>query len=285
MSYLTSTTSVSSTLSVSVRDMYCLGDYYAYGSPIIEESHGKTYATQYYSGDHADEYTIMEMKDNIPNGPAQLFKNGLLVMAWHMKNGIRDGLLTIYHNGKVEKQTNWKYLNVESKETRWIVNGYEKQMLVIESNDTKVPIYRGEFDSKTWKREGYGLEYDRKTGKIVRSGKFENDTLVTIHQIFTLEGDILEMIEFDQTADNKTHVSKRVPIYAGGCTFDPDKCRYYRHNKGQIISKQSGVSTFESEWDCGNEKVENRRPLHDAWFTDREGEQSIRKSNRRDPSK
>ena len=285
MSYLGDIVTAPSTLFESVRDVYCLGDYYAYGDPIIEESYGRTYATQYYSGDHSEEYTIMEMKNNVPNGPAQLFKNGLLVMAWHMKNGVRDGLLTIYHNGKVEKQTNWRYMNVNSREIRWIMNEKEKQFLVIESNDTGLPIYRGDFDSQTWRRQGYGLEYDRKTGNVVRSGQFENDVLVIIHQIFALKGDQLEMVEFNQTVDNKKQITKRVPIYAGGCIFDPDRCRYYRHSEGQIINEQTGVATFESEWDHGTEIIEKKKPLYNAWLTNCEGEQSIRKSNRRDPSK
>ena len=118
-----------------------------------------------YQGDHEGEYAIFQMKGNKEHGPAQLFEYNMLKMAWEMENGKQVGELRLYEYGKVHKYTRWE--NIREDEVRWVVNGENGLYLEIEDVKNGKVIYRGEYNSTTFEREGYGMEYDNQTGRIL----------------------------------------------------------------------------------------------------------------------
>ena len=78
---------------------------------------GKQYSIQQYQGEHEGEYTVMEVDERgVENGQAQLFDKGILQLSWMMKNGKREGELTVYKKGVVDRVIRWDDLYEVDKE-------------------------------------------------------------------------------------------------------------------------------------------------------------------------
>ena len=96
-------------LRYSEASKYDLSGYFSLGNKSVITYNDKRYAIQMYQDIHEDEFTVMEVDENeIENGMAQLFKNGVIQLSWRMVKGKRDGKLTIYKNGVVDRMTTWE---------------------------------------------------------------------------------------------------------------------------------------------------------------------------------
>ena len=215
-----------------------------------------------YQGDHCDEYLVREVK----SGRCSLFYKGIVQMNWKEVNGVKVGGFTMYENGKALRSEDWKGL--AGKEHRCIENCKHGLELVVEGNGV---VYRGGFDDvESMKREGSGMEFDEKSGRVLRCGVWKNDELFQIEKECESE-DV--MIEY-AIEEGKENVSllNRHPVYEGGYAFDEEKREVLRHGYGCEI--EGGVAVREGMWERGElkESVE----LFDGWYVKREGNEVLR---------
>ena len=124
-------------------------------------------------------------------------------------------------------------------------------------NATEQYLYRGEFDNEM-NRHGYGMEYDRDTGKEKIMGYWEKDKLVRIIREFN--ADKKEMIEYRENSN--LDLLHRVPVYIGGYCFLNGSC--LRNGKGYLIDEESGVAIREGNWLNGKEQLGT--DLYDGWY-------------------
>ena len=212
-----------------------------------------------YQGEHCDEYLVREVK----SGRCSLFYKGIVQMNWKEVNGVRTGGFTMYENGKALRSEDWNGLG--KKERRCIENCKDGLELVVEENGV---VYRGGFDAvESMKREGRGMEYDEKSGRVLRCGVWKNDELFQIEKECESEE---VMIEYE-TEEGKENVSllKRHPVYEGGYVFDEEKREVLRNGEGCEIDFNTGIAVIEGKWERGalKESVE----LFDGWYVKREG--------------
>ena len=232
----------------------------------------------------------MQFIHGVANGTAQLFERGIIKLSWIMKNGVRDGALTVYNNGVVDYVTSWDSLESKSGKNkaayiRKVVNtDCGKRQLVITTADSEVIVYKGAFNQETLMREGWGFAYDEKEGFEKHYGYFQYDNLVHIKQEFiedpTRNDGKRRMIEYgghedDQNADE---ILNRYPIYSGGYIFDDDRQVFVRHGDGYVINELSGICDRLSEWVKGEEVEERNRLLYGGWFDEGDSCSSIRVS-------
>ena len=210
-----------------------------------------------YQGEHYDEYLVREVR----SGRCSLFYKGILKLSWKEVNGVRVGGFTVYEKGKALRSEDWKGLaGKEHRSIEKCKNGLE---LVIEGNGV---VYRGGFDDvESMKREGRGMEFDEKSGRVLRCGVWKNDELFQIEKECEDEE---VMIEY-AIEEGKENVSvlNRHPVYEGGYVFDEEKREVLRHGEGCEI--EGGVGVKEGVWERGElkESVE----LFDGWYKKREG--------------
>ena len=127
-----------------------------------------------YQGEHCDEYLVREVK----SGRCSLFYKGILKLSWKEVNGVRTGGFTLYEKGKALRSEDWNGLG--GKEHRCIENCKNGLELVVEGNGV---VYRGGFDDvESMKREGRGMEFDEKSGRVLRCGVWKNDELFQIEK-------------------------------------------------------------------------------------------------------
>ena len=212
-----------------------------------------------YQGEHCDEYLVREVK----SGRCSLFYKGIVQMNWKEVNGVRTGGFTLYEKGKALRSEDWKGL--AGKEHRCIENCKHGLELVVEGNGV---VYRGGFDDvESMKREGRGMEFDEKSGRVLRCGVWKNDELFQIEKECESE-DV--MIEY-AIEEGKENVSllNRHPVYEGGYAFDEEKREVLRHGEGCEIDINTGTAIREGVWDRGvlKENVE----LFDGWYVKKEG--------------
>ncbi|KAM7456558.1 hypothetical protein BLSTO_02681 [Blastocystis sp. subtype 1] len=210
-----------------------------------------------YQGEHCDEYLVREVE----SGRCSLFYKGILKLSWKEVNGVRTGGFTVYEKGKALRSEDWKGLS--GKEHRYIENCKNGLELVVEGNGV---VYRGSFDDvESMKREGRGMEYDEKSGRVLRCGVWKDDELFQIEKECESEE---VMIEY-ATEEGKENVSllNRCPVYEGGYVSDEEKRVLLRHGYGCEIG--GGVAVREGMWERGElkESVE----LFDGWYKKREG--------------
>lgn len=117
-------------------------------------------------------------------------------------------------------------------------------------------IYRGEFDEEM-NRNGYGMEYDRESGKEKMEGYWESDKLIRIVREFVADN---TMIEY--TGSENVEICKRIPVYIGG--YCVENGSYKRHGLGYLIDENSGTATRESQWENGREL--GGTDLHEGWY-------------------
>ena len=211
-----------------------------------------------YQGEHCDEYLVREVE----SGRCSLFYKGIIQLSWKENSGVRVGGFTMYEKGKALRSEDWKGMNeTEHRSIENCKNGLE---LVIEGNGV---VYRGGFDDvESKKREGRGMEFDEKSGRVLRCGVWKNDELFHIN----LECEDEEvMIEYE-TEEEKENVSvlNRHPVYEGGYVFDEEKREVLRNGEGCEIDVNTGIAVREGTWERGvlKESVE----LFDGWYVKRE---------------
>ena len=218
---------------------------------------GVEYEVTTYQGEHCDEYLVREVK----SGRCELFCKGILQFSWRENNGVKIGGFTVYEKGKALRGEDWNGLG--GKEHRCIENCKNGLELVVEGNGV---VYRGGFDNvESMKREGRGMEFDEKSGRVLRCGVWKNDELFQIEMEFESE-DV--MIEYDiEEGKKNVSVLNRHPVYEGGYVFDGEKREVLRHGEGCEI--EGGVAVREEKWERGElkESVE----LFEGWYVKREG--------------
>ena len=212
-----------------------------------------------YQGEHCDEYLVREMK----NGRCSLFYKGILQLSWKEVNGVRVGGFTVYEKGKALRSEDWNQL--AGKEHRCIENCKNGLELVIEGNGV---VYRGGFDDvESMKREGSGMEFDEKSGRVLRCGVWKNDELFQIERECESEE---VMIEY-AIEEGKENVSllNRHPVYEGGYVFDEEKREVLRHGCGCEIDMNTGIAVREGVWERG--ELKESKELFDGWYVKRKG--------------
>ena len=212
-----------------------------------------------YQGKHCDEYLVKEVK----SGRCSLFYKGIVQLSWKEVNGVRVGGFTVYEKGKALRSEDWKGL--AGKEQRRVENCKNGLELVIEGDGV---VYRGGFDDvESMKREGRGMEFDEKSGRVLRCGVWKNDELFHINQECEDEE---VMIEY-AIEEGKENVSvlNRHPVYEGGYVFDEEKREVLRNGYGCEIDVNTGMAVREGTWERGvlKESVD----LFDGWYVKREG--------------
>ena len=210
-----------------------------------------------YQGEHCDEYLVREVK----SGRCSLFYKGILRLSWNEVNRVKVGGFTLYENGKALRYEDWKGLN--ETEHRCIENCKNGLGLIVEGNGV---VYRGGFDDvESMKREGRGMEFDEKSGRVLRCGVWKNDELFQIEKECEDEEVIIEYA-IEEGKENVS-VLNRHPVYEGGYVFDEEKREVLRHGYGCEI--EGGVAVREEKWERGElkESVE----LFEGWYVKREG--------------
>ena len=121
------------------------------------------YILNRYQDEHADEYTLK--KDN----KVCLFENGILKMIFEAdEKETPIGEFTRFNNGCVAFVQSFDDI-YDNRNFNRIVNHVQGERLEIYSHDSGKLIYNGEFNEKR-EREGWGIEYDEKTGAMLLEG-------------------------------------------------------------------------------------------------------------------
>ena len=207
-----------------------------------------------YQGEHCDEYLVREVR----SGRCSLFYKGILQLSWKEVNGVKVGGFTVYEKGKALRSEDWNQLG--GKEHRCIENCKNGLELVIEGNGV---VYRGGFDAvESMKREGRGMEFDEKSGRVLRCGVWKNDELFQIEKEYEDEEVMIEYV-IEEGKENLS-VLNRHPVYEGGYVFDEEKREVLRHGYGCEIDVNTGIAVREGTWERGElkESVE----LFDGWY-------------------
>ena len=212
-----------------------------------------------YQGEHSDKYLVREVR----SGRCSLFYKGIVQLSWKEVNGVREGAFTLYENGKALRNEDWNGLN--ESEHRSIENCKNGLGLIVEGDGV---VYRGGFDDvESMKREGRGMEFDEKSGRVLRCGVWKNDELFQIEKEFESE-DVMIEYEIEEGKENVS-VLNRHPVYEGGYVFDEEKREVLRNGEGCEIDFNTGIAVIEGKWERGalKESVE----LFDGWYVKREG--------------
>ena len=211
-----------------------------------------------YQGEHCDEYLVREVK----SGRCSLFYKGLVQLSWKEVNGVNVGGFTVYEKGKALRSEDWNQLG--GKEHRCIENCKNGLELVVEEDGV---VYRGGFDAvELMRREGRGMEYDEKSGRVLRCGVWKNDELFQIEKECESEEVMIEYA-IEEGKENVSLLNRR-PVYEGGYMFDEEKREVLRHGYGCEIDMNTGIAVREGTWERGElkESVE----LFDGWYVKEE---------------
>ena len=232
---------------------FLLDGYLTLGEPKEMTFGGCNYILKRYQGEHADEYTLK--KDN----KVCLFKNGILKMIFEadeMEAPI--GEFTHFNNGCVAFVQSFDDI-LDNRNFNRIVNHVRGERMEIYSHESDHLIYHGEFNEKR-EREGWGIEYDEKTGSMLLEGLWKKNKLVEI--IRKIEGNA--MTEFKRNGVN-TLVSNRIPVYVGEFLYDESTESFSRNGRGYFIDEETRIAYRECEWRDGKEV--NGRDLFDGWYS------------------
>ena len=181
---------------------------------------GSNYSLQYYQGEHEDDYSLKR------DGRVCIFHNGILKMTYEVDeedSGIGD--FTRFENGRVAFVQPFDDI-LDKHNFNRIVNHCRGERMEIYSYESGKMIYHGEFNDRR-EREGWGIQYDAKTGVMLLEGMWKGNKLVEI--IRKIEGNI--MTEFKRNGNN-TVVSNRIPVYVGEFVYDEEKESFIRNGRG-----------------------------------------------------
>ena len=222
---------------------------------------GKEVEIVTYQGEHCNEYLVREVK----SGRCSLFYKGIVQLSWKEVNGIQVGEFTLYEKGKALRSEDWKGLG--GKERRCIGNCRNGLELVVEEDGV---VYRGGFDDvESMKREGRGMEFDEKSGRVLRCGVWKNDELFQIEKECESEEVMIEYA-IEEGMENVSLLNRH-PVYEGGYVFDEEKRVLLRHGEGCKIDVNTGIAVKEGMWERG--ELKDSVELFDGWYVKREGKE------------
>ena len=174
------------------------------------------------------------------------------------EDGTQVGEFTRFENGCVAFVQSFDDL-LDNRNFNRIVNHENGERLEIYSHDSGKLIYHGEFNEKR-ERQGWGIQYDEKTGRMMLEGIWKGNKLVEI--IRKIEGSI--MTEFKRNGHNII-ASNRIPAFVGEFVYDEEKESFIRNGRGYWIDEETRIATREVEWKDGVEM--SGRDLYDGWYT------------------
>ncbi|OAO12553.1 hypothetical protein AV274_5753 [Blastocystis sp. ATCC 50177/Nand II] len=215
-----------------------------------------------YQGEHCDEYLVREMK----SGRCSLFYKGIVQLSWKEVGGVKVGGFTVYEKGKALRSEDWNGLG--GKEHRCIENCKHGLELMTEGDGV---VYRGSFDDvESMKREGRGMEFDERSGRVLRCGLWKNDELFQIEKECESE-DVMIEYAIEEGMENVSLLNRH-PVYEGGYVFDEERRELLRHGEGCEI--EGGVGVKEGVWERGvlKESVE----LFEGWYVKREEKEVLK---------
>ena len=173
-------------------------------------------------------------------------------------DGAQIGEFTRFENGCVSFVQSFDDI-LDNRNFNRIVNHVNGKRMEIYSHDSDKLMYHGEFNERR-EREGWGIQYDETSGRMLLEGVWKGNKLVEI--IRKIEGTI--MIEFKRNGDN-TIASNRIPLYVGEFIYDESKELFIRNGRGYWIDEETRIATREVEWKDGVEV--SGRDLYDGWYT------------------
>ena len=231
-----------------------LDGYECDGDPKENIQNGETYTIQYYRGKHKNEYVMRTSA-----GDAFLYENGVMKMRWkENKSGLKHDEFMVYKRGRVDFRQNFKDI-VEQNDNCRIVNNKKGPRLEITDSKTGIYIYHGEFGNN-FKRDGWGVEFDRENGKMILEGIWSKGELIEIIRLF--DGDT--MTELKRNGADSLDPLKRIPVYVGGFHYDEDNETFVREGVGCLIDEKTRIATRECEWRDGKEV--SGVNLRDGWY-------------------
>ena len=217
-----------------------------------------------YQGEHCDEYLVREVE----SGRCSLFYKGILQLSWKENSGVRVGGFTMYEKGKAVRSQDWNGLG--GKEHRCIENCKSGLELVIDGDGV---VYRGGFDDvDSMKREGRGMEFDEKSGRVLRCGVWKNDELFQMEKECESEEVMIEYAT-EEGMEN-VNVLNRHPLYEGGYVFDEEKREVLRNGYGCEIDVNTGIAVREGTWERG--ELKESVGLFDGWYVKREEKKVVK---------
>ena len=188
-----------------------------------------------------------------------MFENNVLKQEWKEdKDGKKSEEFIRYKNGRADFSQRFEYILEQMNSKRFV---YHKKGLRMEiwSAQTGHLMYHGESNERRMK-EGWGIEYDEKSGNAVVEGMWNKGRLIEVIRCFN--GDT--MTELKRNGADSLDPTKRIPIYVGGFRYDEDNETFVREGKGCLIDEKTGIATRECEWKDG---VEVRGVnLHGGWY-------------------
>ena len=231
-----------------------LDGYECDGGPKENIQNGETYTIQYYRGKHKNEYVM-----RTSTGDAFLYENGVMKMRWkENKSGLKHDEFMVYKRGRVDFRQNFKDI-IEQNDYCRIVNNKKGPRLEITDSKTGIYIYHGEFGNN-FKRDGWGVEFDRENGKMILEGIWSKGELIEIIRLF--DGDT--MTELKRNGADSLDPLKRIPVYVGGFHYDEDNETFVREGVGCLIDEKTRIATRECEWRDGKEV--SGVNLRDGWY-------------------
>ena len=174
------------------------------------------------------------------------------------EDGMQVGDFTRFENGRVQFVQSFEDI-LNRRDFYRIVNHIKGERLEIYTHDGEKLIYRGEFNNQR-QREGWGIQYDDKTGSMLLEGIWKGNKLVEILRI--IEGNI--MTEFKRNGNNM-QVSNRIPVYVGEFVYDELNESFIRNGRGYLIDEETRIAYREGDWTNGEEV--SGRDLFDGWYT------------------
>ena len=189
-----------------------------------------------------------------------LFENNVLKQKWQEnEKGVKSDEFIAYKNGLVDFRQQFSDI-LEQIDCKRIVNHKKGLCMEIWSAKTGHLIYHGEYNENR-QRDGWSIEYDEESGRVVLEGIWKNGTLIEVIRCFNED----TMTELKRNGKDSVDPVKRIPIYVGGFRYDEDTETFVREDKGCLIDEETGIATRECEWKDGKEA--SGRDLFDGWYT------------------
>ena len=175
------------------------------------------------------------------------------------EKGEKSDEFIVYKNGRIYFRQRFQDILEQVNSTR-IVNHKKGLRMEIWSAKTGHLKYHGETNENR-QRDGWGIEYDEDSGKMVLEGIWSNGTLIEVIRLFNED----TMTELKRNEKDGLDPVKRIPIYVGGFRYDEDTETLFREDKGCLIDEETGIATRECEWKDGKEV--GGVDLNDGWYT------------------
>ena len=233
---------------------YLLNRYITLGpsEPIVKNV--VRYTIQRYQGKHKNEFLVRSQ-----TGDVFLYENNVLKQRWREnERGKKSEEFIAYKNGRVDFRQRFDDITEQTDFYR-IVNHNKGLRMEITSLRTGLMMYHGEVN-ENHQREGWGIEYDEESGKMVVEGMWSKGVLKEVIRCFNED----TMTELIKNGADSLDPTKRIPIYVGGFRYDEDNERFIREGKGCLIDEKTGIATRECEWKEGKEV--SGRDLYDGWY-------------------